>query len=169
MGDIRVSYSCVNKPGRTSGSRRFRHFTAQAQLQISSERFRRTLGTILSSSVLRQRPSDDGFSALVADRFCSLYRFLLSPVGRPFPTAHFPGHGFRLTPASGSFASPAFPVPPLHHHWVPSDKAAARLGSRNPRFWVPQEMGQKKETFLCPTYMLSGIALAWFVRQRFSH
>ena len=41
---------------------------------------------------------------------------------------------------------------------VPSHKAAARLGSRSPRFWVPQKMGQKKETFSCPTYMLSGIA-----------
>ena len=37
------------------------------------------------------------------------------------------------------------------HHWVPSHKAAARLGSRSPRFWVPQKMGQKKETFSCPT------------------
>ena len=40
----------------------------------------------------------------------------------------------------------------------PSHKAAACFGSRSPRFWVPQKMGQKKETFSCPTYMLSGIA-----------
>src|SRR5882724_4790462 len=39
----------------------------------------------------------------------------------------------------------------LFLHWVPSDKAAACLGSRSPRFWVPQKMGQKKETFSCPT------------------
>jgi hypothetical protein len=30
------------------------------------------------------------------------------------------------------------------HHWVPSDKAAARFGSRSPRFWVPQENGARK-------------------------
>src|SRR6266849_10944954 len=31
-----------------------------------------------------------------------------------------------------------------HHHWVPSHKAAARFGSRSPRFWVPQENGARK-------------------------
>src|SRR6266550_7543824 len=59
---------------------------------------------------------------------------LLSSVGGPFSAAHFSGHRFRLVPASGSFAASAFPVPPLHHHWVPSHKAAARFGSRSPRF-----------------------------------
>jgi Single-strand binding protein family len=75
-----------------------------------------------------------------------------------FSAAHFSGHCFRLISASCSFASSAFPVPPLHH-WVPSHKAAARFGSSSPRFWVPQKNGQKKETFSCPTYMLSGIGL----------
>src|SRR5712664_4880877 len=51
-----------------------------------------------------------------------------------------------------------FPGSALTHHWVPSHKAAARFGSSSPRYWVPQKMGQKKETFSCPTYMLSGIA-----------
>src|SRR6266404_1636264 len=40
-----------------------------------------------------------------------------------------------------------FPGSALTHHWVPSHKAAARFGSSSPRFWVPQKMGQKKETF----------------------
>lgn len=44
------------------------------------------------------------------------------------------------------------------NHRVPSHKAAARFGSSSPRFWVPQKMGQKKDTFSCPTYMLSGLA-----------
>ena len=30
------------------------------------------------------------------------------------------------------------------HHRVPSHKAAARLGSRSPRFWVPQKNGAEK-------------------------
>src|SRR5882762_197204 len=93
---------------------------------------------------------------------------LPSSAGRPFSATHFLGHCFGLIPASGSFASSAFPVPPLRH-WVPSHKAAARFGSRSPRFWVSQKMGQKKETFSCPTYMLSGIARVWLARQRFNH
>jgi hypothetical protein len=40
-----------------------------------------------------------------------------------------------LIPASCSFTSSAFPVPPLHH-WVPSHKAA-RLGSRSLRAETP--------------------------------
>src|SRR5437879_3637046 len=68
---------------------------------------------------------------------------LPSSAGRPFSATHFLGHCFGLIPASGSFASSAFPVPPLHH-WVPSDKAAARFGSSSPRFWVPQKNGAEK-------------------------
>src|SRR6266853_7022336 len=74
-------------------------------------------------------------------------RFLLSSVGDPFSSTHFPGHCFRLIPASGSFAASAFPVPPLHH-WVPSHKAAARFESRSPRFCVPQKnWGRKRRYF----------------------
>src|SRR5467141_3297419 len=40
----------------------------------------------------------------------------------------------------------------------PSHKAAARFGSRALASGCPRKMGQKKETFSCPTYMLSGIA-----------
>jgi hypothetical protein len=41
----------------------------------------------------------------------------------------------------------------------PSQNAAGfALGAAASRFGVPQKMEQKKETFLCPTYMLSGIA-----------
>src|SRR5258708_5479859 len=68
---------------------------------------------------------------------------LHSSAGQPFSAAHFSGHCFRLIPASCSFASSAFPVPPLHHR-VPSHKAAACLGSRSPRFWVPQKNGAEK-------------------------
>jgi hypothetical protein len=69
---------------------------------------------------------------------------LLSSAGQPFSAAHFSGHCFRLIPASCSFAASAFPVPPLHHHWVPSHKAAARFGSSSPRFWVSQKNGAEK-------------------------
>src|ERR1700675_4742087 len=91
-----------------------------------------------------------------AARLCLSHRLSPSSVGFPFSAAHSSRHCFRLIPASCSFAASAFPAPPLHHR-VPSHKAAARLGSRSPRFWVPQKNGQKKETFSCPTYMLSGI------------
>ena len=83
--------------------------------------------------------------------------------GKPafFCPLPFLGHCFGLISSSGSLAASAFPVPPLHH-WVPSDKAAARFGSSSPRFWVPQKMGQKKETFSCPTYELSnGRRICW--------
>src|SRR5437899_1334970 len=66
-----------------------------------------------------------------------------SSVGQPFAAAHFSGHCFRLIPASGSFVTSAFPVPPLPR-WVPSHKAAARFGSSSPRFWVPQKNGAEK-------------------------
>src|SRR6266513_1461415 len=45
-----------------------------------------------------------------------------------------------------------------HNCLVPSLKQPRALGAVSPRFCVPQKMGQKKETFSCPTYMLSGIA-----------
>src|SRR5260370_8465062 len=58
----------------------------------------------------------------------TLARFLLSPVRGLF-LPHFPGHRFRLIPASCSFAASAFRVPPLHHR-VPSHKpeAAKQIG-----------------------------------------
>ncbi len=66
---------------------------------------------------------------------------------------------FGLIPASGSFVSSAFPVPPLPH-WVPSDKAATRFGSSSHSLLgAPRKWGKKKEKIqLCLTYMLSGIA-----------
>src|SRR5258708_20494542 len=51
---------------------------------------------------------------------------LPSSAGRPFSATHFLGHCFGLIPASCSFASSAFPVPPLHH-WVPSSTPAPPL------------------------------------------
>src|SRR5437879_13587932 len=86
---------------------------------------------------------------------------LPSSAGRPFSATHFLGHCFGLIPASGSFASSAFPVPPLHH-WVPSDKAAACFGSSSHSLpGAPRKWGKKKEKIqLCLTYMLSGIALS---------
>src|SRR5467141_4841808 len=68
---------------------------------------------------------------------------LPSSAGRSFSAAHFLGHCFGLIPASGSFASSAFPVPPLHH-WVPSDKAAVRFGSRSHSLLGAQENGAEK-------------------------
>ena len=47
-----------------------------------------------------------------------------------------------------------------HKSLGPSQNAAARLGSRSPRFWVPKENWAEKEKFACPSYMLSGIARA---------
>ena len=86
---------------------------------------------------------------------------LLSSAGRPFSATHFLGHCFGLIPASGSFASSTFPVPPLPH-WVPSDKAATRFGSRSHSLLgAPRKWGKKKEKIqLCLTYMLSGIAFS---------
>src|SRR5438552_2036824 len=66
------------------------------------------------------------------------FSVLVVPDFGTFLCRAFPGHGFGPIPASCSFASSAFPVPP-QKHCVPSHKAAARLGSRSPRFWVPQE------------------------------
>jgi hypothetical protein len=80
---------------------------------------------------------------------------LPSSAGRPFSATHFLGHCFGLIPASGSFAASAFPVPPLHH-WVPSDKAAARFGSRSHSLLgAPRKWGKKKEKIqLCLTSTL---------------
>jgi len=73
-------------------------------------------------------------------------------------SAHFPGHSFGPIPAPGSFAASAFPAPPKRHE-SPSHKAAVRpfaLGAAASRFWVPQEMGQKKEkNEKCMSYQLS--------------
>jgi hypothetical protein len=82
-------------------------------------------------------------------RACSSPRFSL----RSASVLFLPLISWALLQANScvrSFA--AFPVPPSHHR-VPSHKAAARFG-------CPRKTGQKKETFSCPTYMLSGIALA---------
>ncbi len=90
-------------------------------------------------------------------------------VGQPFSAAHFSGHCFRLIPASCSFASSAFPVPPLHHR-VPSHKAAARLGSRSPRFWVPQKNGAEKgHIFMSYLYVKWNSFGLRFARRRFRH
>jgi len=55
---------------------------------------------------------------------------------------HFSGHCFRRILASSSFACsvPGSALTPLG----PSHKAAARFGSRSPRFWVPQKNGAEK-------------------------
>ena len=72
---------------------------------------------------------------------------LPSSAGRPFSVTHFLGHCFGLIPAPCSFASSAFPVPPLHH-WVPSDKAAARFGSSSHSLLgAPEKWGRKRRHF----------------------
>jgi hypothetical protein len=47
-------------------------------------------------------------------------------------------------------------------HWVPSHKAAARFGSRSPRFWVPQKNGAEKGENSAMSY-LNSITLVGFV------
>jgi hypothetical protein len=74
----------------------------------------------------------------------------------PFSAAHFLGHCFGLIPASGSFASSAFPVP-RQKHWVPPIKQPLALEAAALAFWVPQENGAEKGESKCLTYMLSGI------------
>src|SRR6266478_4009385 len=94
---------------------------------------------------------------------------LPSSAGRPFSATHFLGHCFGLIPASGSFASSAFPVPPLHH-WVPSHKAAARFGSSSPRFWVPQKNGAEKgDIFMSYLYVKWNRFLRRFSRRRLGY
>jgi hypothetical protein len=56
----------------------------------------------------------------------------------------FSGHCFGLIPASGSLASSAFPVPPLHHFGFPPIKQPLALEAEATRFWVPQENGARK-------------------------
>src|SRR5260370_5326022 len=80
----------------------------------------------------------------------------LSAVRLPFSATHFLGHGFGLIPAPGSFAASAFTVPP-EMRWVPPIKQPLALEAEALAFGCPRKMGQKKETFSCPTYMLSGI------------
>jgi hypothetical protein len=79
-----------------------------------------------------------------------------SQFSRPaFSAAHFrdTASGQFLRPAASRFVLSRFlPNTGLSH------KAPARLGSSGLSLLVPRKMGQKKETFSCPTHMLSGIA-----------
>jgi hypothetical protein len=57
----------------------------------------------------------------------------------------FLDHCFGLVPASGSFASSAFPVPPLTR-WVPPIKQPLTLEAEAIRLWMaPRKWGKKKE------------------------
>ena len=80
------------------------------------------------------------------------------------------GHCFGPIPASCSFVSSAFPVPPLPH-WVPSDKAAARLGSSGlSLLGAPKKMGQEKgEQFRSYLYVKWNSFGLRFARRRFRH
>jgi hypothetical protein len=114
----------------------------------SSERsptLHRCRTTLVARSGSRSRPA--ACDRLLPDR--------LSSPKCSFSAARCPGPGFGLIPVPGSFAAAAFPVPALSRR-VPSQNAAARIGSGSPRFWVLQENGTEKEEIPC-TYMLSGI------------
>src|SRR6267154_1096454 len=104
----------------------------------------------------------DPFFTLAGGMVSLLVPILVKSSRPPFSAVHFPGHCFGLIPGPGSFASSAFPVPPELHHWVPSDKAAARFGSRSHSLLgAPRKWGKKREKIqLCLTYMLSRIAFS---------
>src|SRR5690348_1499838 len=87
-------------------------------------------------------------SVLTALQSCSMPRRCSQSSTPPFFCRSFFWHCFGLIPASGSFAASAFPVPALHH-WVPSHKAAARVGSSSLAFDLPQKNGAEKgDTFI---------------------
>jgi hypothetical protein len=64
-------------------------------------------------------------------------------VSQPFSATHFLGHCFGLIPASCSFASSAFPVPPLTR-WVPPRMQPLALEAEATHFCVTQENGAGK-------------------------
>jgi hypothetical protein len=104
----------------------------------------RQTATLTCAAVKTYRTAISNRSSLLSDfRTLVLAQFNRVQSAVPFSAAHFPGHCFRLVPASCSFAASAFPVPPLPHG-VPSRNAAARFGSSSPRFGVPQENGAEK-------------------------
>src|SRR5260221_10234515 len=67
--------------------------------------------------------------------------------GRPFSATHFLGHCFRLIPASCSFASSAFPVPPLHTIGFPPIKQPLALEAAALAFGCPRKWGRKRRHF----------------------
>src|SRR5258705_13771007 len=74
-----------------------------------------------------------------------------SSPGRPFSATHFLGHCFGLIPASCSFASSAFPVPPLHTIGFPPIKQPLALEAAALAFGCPRKWGRKRRRFSCPT------------------
>src|SRR5260370_10601976 len=90
----------------------------------------------------------------------TLARFLLSPVRGLF-LPHFPGHRFRLIPASGSFAASAFPVP-RPTSWVPPIKQPLALEAEALASGCPRKMGQEKGENSVIAY-LNSITLVGFV------
>jgi hypothetical protein len=73
----------------------------------------------------------------------SIAQYLPSSVRHSFSATHFPGHCFRLIPASGSFASSAFPVPP-ETPWIPPIKQPLALEAAALASGCPRKMGQEK-------------------------
>src|SRR5882757_608749 len=118
-------------------------FSTQTQkLRFS---LRKPHGFIKSSSAVdAERP---GHSELLH----AAYAVVLSPATRhrrvqkaiPFSAAHFPGHCFRLIPASSASRLLLSRFHPSHH-WVPSHKPGARFGNRSPRSCVPWKNGAEK-------------------------
>src|SRR5258705_283542 len=74
---------------------------------------------------------------------CSLSRFSLSKVDRPFSATHFLRRCFGLIPTSCSFADSASRFRPYTIGFPPIKHPLA-LGAAASRFWVPQENGARK-------------------------
>src|SRR6266699_4216283 len=68
-----------------------------------------------------------------------------SSVGQPFSAAHFFWALLQANSCVRQLRSFCFHGSSPHtHNMGPSYKAAARFGSRSPRFWVPQKNGAEK-------------------------
>jgi len=122
---------------------RFYNQRARAELIIRELKYAYALGKIPTKDF----QANEAFFhiVLLAYNLLNWFKRLCAPARSRQPPEE---RRFGLIPASCSFAASAFPVPPLHH-WVPSHKAAARLGSRSPRFWVPQKNGEEKGRNSC--------------------
>ena len=177
--DLQRSLGPTAVPSRPCGSNR------QKGCPKSSANFHRV--AVIHSSHIAQRISHSHSALTVAgatriehhcgtcgdrdatDFFCSALRAHMS---RPIPHRSsqlsrpaFFCHSFsrallRAHSCVRQLRGFCFPGSALTHHWVPSDKAAARFGSRSHSLpGAPRKWGKKKEKIQSwLTYMLSGIA-----------
>jgi hypothetical protein len=123
---------------------------------------------ILGAKSDARTTSSDLFRAPLSLPGCSWlshYADLSNSVGQPFSATHFSGHCFRLIPASGSFASSAFPVPPSES-FGSLPECSRSLWEQYPlRPRVPQGNGAEMEKQIMYLYV------KWnsFARRRFLH